>query len=62
MTGAKYIGLDVHDATICVAARDSAGKLLMEAILETKAETLLEFIRGLRGTSAADQTRRQELC
>jgi transposase len=49
MTDAKYIGLDVHDATICVAVRDSAGKLLMEAILETKAETLLEFIRGLRG-------------
>ena len=49
MTDAKYIGLDVHDATICVAVRDSAGKLLMEAILETKAETLLQFIHGLRG-------------
>jgi hypothetical protein len=36
MTDAKYIGLDVHDATICVAVRDSAGKLLTEAILEPK--------------------------
>jgi hypothetical protein len=31
-------------------ARDSAGKLEMEAILETKAETILQFIRGLRGS------------
>ena len=29
---------------------DSAGKLVMEAILETKAETILQFIRGLRGS------------
>jgi len=50
MTDAKYIGLDVHQATISVAVRDSAGSLLMEAILETKAETILQFIRGLRGS------------
>ena len=49
MNDAKYIGLDVHQATISVAVRDSAGKLVMEAILETKAETILQFIRGLRG-------------
>jgi transposase len=48
MNGAKYIGLDVHQATIFVAVLDSAGKLVMEAILETKAETILQFIRGLR--------------
>jgi len=50
MNDAKYIGLDVHQATISVAVRDSAGKLVMEAILETKAETILQFIRGLRGS------------
>ena len=27
MNGAKYIGLDVHQATISVAILDSAGKL-----------------------------------
>jgi hypothetical protein len=47
---AKYIGLDVHQATICAAVLDSTGKLVMEAILETKAETILQFIRGLRGS------------
>ncbi len=49
MNDAKYIGMDVHQATISVAVRDSHGNLVMEAILETKAETILQFIRGLRG-------------
>ena len=47
---AKYIGMDVHQATISVAVRDSRGNLVMEAILETKADTILEFIHGLRGS------------
>jgi transposase len=50
MNDAKYIGLDVHQATISVAVRDSAGKLVMEAILETKAETILQFLRGVHGS------------
>jgi transposase len=49
MDSTKYIGLDVHQATISVAVRDSAGKLVMESILETKASTILDFIRGLGG-------------
>jgi len=28
----KYIGLDVHQATIVVAVMDSTGKLVMESI------------------------------
>src|ERR1039457_5023901 len=50
MTGEKYIGLDVHQATICVAVMDPMGKVVMESILETKAATILEFFAGLRGT------------
>ncbi len=46
----KYIGLDVHQATTIAAVRDSNGKLLMESILETKSEVLLQFFAGLRGT------------
>jgi hypothetical protein len=42
MNHAKYIGLDVYQATISVALVDSAGKLVMEAILETKAETITQ--------------------
>jgi hypothetical protein len=43
MNDAKYIGMDVHQATMSVAVRDSRGNLVMEAILETKAETILQF-------------------
>jgi len=50
MSSEKYIGMDVHQATISVAVRDSQGKLIMESILETKASTILEFLAGLRGT------------
>jgi hypothetical protein len=41
----KYIGMDVHQATICVAVMDCRGKLIMECVLETKAVTILEFLR-----------------
>jgi hypothetical protein len=50
MSGEKYIGLEVHQATISVAVMDSQGKLIMESIVETKASSILEFWAGLRGT------------
>ncbi|HVO63198.1 MAG TPA: transposase [Terriglobales bacterium] len=50
MSSEKYIGLDVHQATISVAVMDSKGRIVMESILETKAATILEFFAGLRGT------------
>jgi DNA relaxase NicK len=50
MNDAKYIGLDVHQATICAAVLDSAGNLVMEAILEAKTETILQFLGGIRGS------------
>ena len=50
MNDAKYIGFDVHEATISAAVRDWTSKLVMEAILETKAETILQFVHGLRGS------------
>ena len=52
MSQDKYIGMDVHAATISVAVKNAQGKLLMECVLETKAATILEFIQGLRGTLA----------
>ncbi|HWF37578.1 MAG TPA: transposase [Candidatus Acidoferrales bacterium] len=50
MNDAKYIGLDVHQATISATVLDSAGKQVMESILETKAATILQFVHGLRGS------------
>jgi hypothetical protein len=50
MNDAKYIRMDVHQATILAAVRDSSGNLVLEATLETKTETILEFVHGLRGS------------
>jgi transposase len=52
MNQEKYIGMDVHAATISAAVMNAQGKLLMECVLETKAATILEFVQGLRGTLA----------
>ena len=50
MSQEKYIGMDVHQATISVAVMDAGGKLIMECLLETKAATMVEFIEGLHAT------------
>jgi transposase len=50
MNDAKYIGLDVHQATISAVILDSTGRLVMESMLETKAATVLQFVHGLRGS------------
>ena len=39
MDSTKCIGMDVHKETISTAAMNSAGKLVMESIVETKAAT-----------------------
>lgn len=46
----KYIGIDVHMAMTVIAVSDSKGKVVAEAIVETKASTILDFIKGQRGT------------
>ena len=50
MTNDKYVGLDVHKATIVAAVHDATGKCLIMSIIETKAETIRAFIKGLTGT------------
>jgi hypothetical protein len=49
MDSTRYIGMDVHKESISIAVMNSAGKLVIESILETKALTLLQFVQGLRG-------------
>ena len=44
-----YVGLDVHQASICIAVLTATGKLVMESVIETSAATILEFLKGLRG-------------
>jgi len=50
MDSVKYIGMDVHQETISIAVRNSAGKLVMECVIETKASTILQFFQGLSGS------------
>ncbi len=40
----KYIGLDARQGTISAAVLDSAGKLVMDSIVETQAATILQFV------------------
>jgi len=49
MTSCKYIGMDVHKETISIAVINAAGKLQIESVIETRANTVLQFIHGLRG-------------
>src|SRR5271155_971268 len=49
MTSAKYIGIDVHKESISIAVRNDAGKIVMECVIETRANAILDFIHGLRG-------------
>lgn len=44
-----YVGLDVRQASICIAVLNAADKLVMESIIETSAVNLLDFLNGLRG-------------
>ena len=50
MNSIKYIGLDVHWATISIAVLNAAGKLIREVTIATPAAALLDFIGGWRGT------------
>src|SRR5580704_893320 len=49
MTSTKYIGMDVHKESISIAVMNSAGKVVMECVIETKASVILQFFDGLRG-------------
>jgi transposase len=49
MDSVRYIGMDVHKEAISIAVLNSSGKLVMESTIETKALTILEFLKGLRG-------------
>jgi transposase len=49
MTSVEYIGMDVHKESISIAVRNDAGKIVMESVIETRANAILDFIPGLRG-------------
>ena len=42
--------MDVHKEATSIAALNSAGKVVMECTIKTKAATILHFIQGPRGS------------
>ena len=49
MNETKYIGMDVHMATTVIAVLNSVGRTVAEAIIETKACAILDFLKSQRG-------------
>jgi transposase len=49
MDSNKYVALDVHSATIVVAVHNAAGKCVMESVIETKANTVRDFVKAISG-------------
>src|ERR1700747_3454952 len=45
----KYIGMDVHKEAVVIAVLNGTGKQVMESIVETQANSILQFIHGLQG-------------
>jgi transposase len=50
MSNDKYIGLDVHQSSVVTAVHNHQGKCVMESIIETKAQTIEDFIKSISGT------------
>ena len=45
----KYVGLDVHQATIVVTVRDETGRVIARTVRPTEAAAIVEYVRGVRG-------------
>jgi transposase len=41
--------MDVHKQSISIGVRNAAGKIVMECVIETKSNTIVQFFDGLRG-------------
>src|SRR6185503_19513580 len=49
MTDIKYVAFDVHQATISAAVLNLEGKLVTQAVMQTDATAIRDFLRGLSG-------------
>src|SRR5271165_4574236 len=50
MNSVRYVGMDVHRDTISVAVLDEGGGWLMQSVVATRGDAILDFIQGVRGT------------
>jgi hypothetical protein len=49
MESTKFVGMDVHKDAITIAVMNSAGKVIMESIIEAKADHSAVYPRAARG-------------
>lgn len=47
ITAKRFVGFDVHRDTIAASVRDGSGSVRQRVLLETKAESVITFLRGL---------------
>lgn len=50
MNDLKYVAFDVHKSTIVIAVLNFEGKMISQAIIETQASAIRNFLHGLSGT------------
>ena len=50
MIDIKYVAFDVHKATTSVAVLNLDGKLVTQAVIQTEAKAIRDFLRGTSGT------------
>ena len=46
---AKYVALDVHQATTVASVREESGRVIARSVLPTEQLALVEFFGGMRG-------------
>jgi transposase len=46
----RYVGMDVHKECTVIVVLNARGKVVMESVIETKAQTVRDFFQGIRGT------------
>ena len=50
MSKEKYVGMDVHKATIVIVVLNALGQTVMQTIIATDGQIIREFFKGLSGT------------
>ena len=50
MSKAKYVGLDVHKATIVIVVLNAVGQVVMQTIIATDTQVIRDCFPGLSGT------------
>ena len=53
MDDTKYIGMDVHKESVSIAVMNSAGKVVMESVIGTKASMILQLWMDCAGTCSS---------